>query len=85
MLGSTSTLRVGERADFVLARTSAPELAPGHVLDNLVYAASGAVVRMTVVGGKVLLRDGVVVGSDGVHEDEVRTRAVESARRLGVL
>ena len=84
-LGATPNLAVGERADFVLARTSAPELAPGHVLDNLVYAASGAVVRMTVVAGKVLMRDGVVVGTDGVPEDEVRTRVVESAHRLGVL
>jgi 5-methylthioadenosine/S-adenosylhomocysteine deaminase len=84
-LGSTPTLAVGERADFLLARTSAPELAPGHVLDNLVYAASGAVVRTTVVAGRVLMRDGVVVGIDGVHEDEIHAHAVECARRLGVL
>jgi 5-methylthioadenosine/S-adenosylhomocysteine deaminase len=84
-LGSSPRLAVGKRADFLLARTSAPELAPGHVLDNLVYAASGAVVRTTVVGGRVLMRDGVVIGADGVNEDEIYARAVECARRLGVL
>jgi 5-methylthioadenosine/S-adenosylhomocysteine deaminase len=84
-LDGTPTLAVGERADFLLVDAAAPELAPGHVLDNLVYAATGAVVRTTVVGGGVLMRDRVVVGTDGVHEDEVRARVVECARRLGVL
>jgi 5-methylthioadenosine/S-adenosylhomocysteine deaminase len=84
-LDGTPTLAVGERADFLLVDADAPALTPGHVLDNLVYAASGAVVRTTVVGGDVLMRDRVVVGTDGVHEDEVRARAVECARRLGVL
>jgi cytosine/adenosine deaminase-related metal-dependent hydrolase len=74
---------VGEPADFVLARASAPELAPGHLLDNLVYAASGSVVTTTVVGGRVLMRDGTV-GEQG-SEEEVRAHVVECARRLGVL
>jgi 5-methylthioadenosine/S-adenosylhomocysteine deaminase len=84
-LGSRPHLAVGDAADFLLARTSAPELAPGHVLDNLVYAASGAVVRTTVVAGRVLMRDGVVIGADGLQEDEIHAHAVECARRLGVL
>jgi 5-methylthioadenosine/S-adenosylhomocysteine deaminase len=84
-LGASPKLAVGERADFLLARATAPELTPGHVLDNLVYAATGSVVRTTIVGGHILMRDGVVVGTDGLHEDEVRAHAVECARRLGVL
>jgi 5-methylthioadenosine/S-adenosylhomocysteine deaminase len=79
-LGASPSLAVGAPADFVLASASAPELAPGHVLDNLVYAASGHVVRATVVAGRVLMRDGVVP-----EEQDVRARLVESARRLGVL
>ncbi len=78
-LGATP-VAVGEPADFILARATAPELTPGHLLDNLVYAASGSVVTTTVVGGRVLMRDGVQ-GS----EDEVRAHVVECARRLGVL
>ena len=73
-------LAVGAPADFVLVRGDAPELAPGNALANLVYAASGSVIDATVVDGHVLMRDGVIQG-----EDEVRARAVEAARRLGVL
>jgi cytosine/adenosine deaminase-related metal-dependent hydrolase len=71
---------VGAPADLVLVAADAPELAPGHLLDNLVYAAPGTVVRATVVAGRVLLRDGVVD-----DEQEVRAKVVECARRLGVL
>ena len=86
MLGSIPELAVGEPADFLLARATAPELAPGHLLDNLVYAASGSVVSSTVVGGRVLMRDGTV-GEQGKsnEEEEVRAHVVECARRLGVL
>jgi 5-methylthioadenosine/S-adenosylhomocysteine deaminase len=84
MLGGTPELKVGEPADFLLACATAPELAPGHVLDNLVYAASGSVVSSTVVGGRVLMRDGAV-GESAAEEEEVRAHVVECARRLGVL
>jgi 5-methylthioadenosine/S-adenosylhomocysteine deaminase len=80
VLGGAPELAVGAPADFVLLRAEAPELAPGHVVDNLVYAATGAVVSTTVVAGRVLMRDGVVDG-----ESEVRARVVECARLLGVL
>ncbi len=79
-LGAAGILAVGEPADFLLVRGDAAELAPGHLMDNLVYAASGAVVASTVVDGRVLMRDGVVDG-----EAEVRARATECAARLGVL
>jgi 5-methylthioadenosine/S-adenosylhomocysteine deaminase len=79
-LGGTPELAVGQPADFVLVDATAPELTPGHVLDNLVYAASGSVVTTTVVDGRVLLRDGVVA-----DEEEVRAKVVECARRLGVV
>ena len=79
-LGATPSVTVGAPADFLLARATAPELAPGHVLDNLVYAASGHVVRSTVVAGRVLMEDGVVP-----DEQDVRAHVVESATRLGVV
>jgi 5-methylthioadenosine/S-adenosylhomocysteine deaminase len=78
-LGGTP-IEVGAPADFLLVRADAPELGPGHVLDNLVFAASGAVVDTTVVAGAVLMRDGVI--DDQV---EVVARARERADRLGVL
>ncbi len=78
-----SSLHVGDPADLFLARHDAPELAPGHVIDNLVYAASGSVVRTTVIAGRVVMRDGVIEGID--TEEEVRAKLVECALRLGVL
>jgi 5-methylthioadenosine/S-adenosylhomocysteine deaminase len=72
-------LRVGEPADFLLLRGSAPELSLGNLHSDLVYAASGAVVDTTVVGGRVLMRGGEVPGLD-----EIVARAVERSRRLGI-
>jgi 5-methylthioadenosine/S-adenosylhomocysteine deaminase len=78
-LGGTP-VEVGAPADFVLLRADAPELGPGHLLDNLVFAASGHVVASTVVAGRVLMREGIVDG-----QEEVVARARERAHRLGIL
>jgi 5-methylthioadenosine/S-adenosylhomocysteine deaminase len=69
----------GSPADFLLVRLASPELSLGALDAGLVYAASGAIVDTTVVAGRVLMRDGQIE-----EEDEVRARAVEQARRLGV-
>ena len=79
LLGVAGRIEAGEPADLVLVRTDSPQLALGDLVGNLVYAASGAVVDSTVVAGRVLMRGGVVEGAD-----EVRVRAVERARRLGI-
>jgi len=79
MLGGAAELRVGAPADFVLVRLDVPELTPGDLVPNLVYAASGSVVDTTVVDGLVLMRGRAVEG-----EEEVRARARESAIRLGL-
>ena len=74
-----SRLEVGAPADFVLVRTDAPELNPGPLVENLVYAGTGAVVDTSVVHGRVLMRGRSVEGAE-----EVVARAREAARRLGV-
>jgi 5-methylthioadenosine/S-adenosylhomocysteine deaminase len=79
-LGQSGRIAVGEAADFLLVRNDAPELTPGDLTANLVYAASGAVVDTTVVGGRMLMRGRHVDG-----EAEARERAIASARRLGVI
>ena len=79
-LGQPGRLAVGEAADFLLVRRDAPELTPGDLVANLVYAAAGAVVDTTVVAGRVLMRGGEIAG-----EDEVRDGVLASARRLGVI
>jgi 5-methylthioadenosine/S-adenosylhomocysteine deaminase len=74
-----NALRIGGPADFLLLRRGAYELGVGDLHADLVYAASGSVVDTTVVGGRVLMRGGVVEGAE-----EVVARAAERARRLGV-
>jgi 5-methylthioadenosine/S-adenosylhomocysteine deaminase len=61
-------LAVGERADFLLIDTDRPELNPGALVDNLVYAAGGEVVDTTVVAGQVLMRHREVEGAAEVIE-----------------
>jgi 5-methylthioadenosine/S-adenosylhomocysteine deaminase len=73
-------LEPGGPADLLLVRTHTPELSLGELHAGLVYAASGAVVDTTVVAGRVLLRDRRIEG-----EEDVRARAVERARRLGLV
>jgi 5-methylthioadenosine/S-adenosylhomocysteine deaminase len=79
-LGQSGRVAVGEPADFLLVRGDAPEMTPGDLIANLVYAASGAVVDTTVVAGRVLMRGEEIQG-----EAEVREGAIASARRLGVI
>ncbi|MDQ6854491.1 MAG: amidohydrolase [Actinomycetota bacterium] len=80
LLGQSGRVAAGEPADFLLARLDVPELTPGDLTANLVYAASGAVVDTTVVAGRVLMRGGEIP-----NEVEAREGAVASARRLGVI
>jgi 5-methylthioadenosine/S-adenosylhomocysteine deaminase len=77
--GENELLAVGAPADFLLLRQGAYELGVGDLHADLVYAASGSVVDTTVVGGRMLMRGGVVEGTE-----EIVARAAERARRLGV-
>jgi 5-methylthioadenosine/S-adenosylhomocysteine deaminase len=70
---------VGGPADFLLLRPRSPELSLGDLHSDLVYAASGSIVDTTVVGGRILMRDGEVPGMD-----EVVALALERSRRLGI-
>lgn len=79
LLGAASGLDVGQPADFLLLDADAPELSFGELPAALVYAASGAVVRTTVVGGRPLMRERRIEGAE-----EVLARALERARRLGL-
>jgi 5-methylthioadenosine/S-adenosylhomocysteine deaminase len=79
LLGAGAPLTVGAPADFLLLRPDAAELGIGELASNLVYAASGAVVDTTVVGGEVLMRGGELPGFE-----EIVARTAERAHRLGL-
>ncbi|MBA2521941.1 MAG: amidohydrolase [Solirubrobacterales bacterium] len=72
-------LREGGPADFLLVRTSSPELALGSLPAALIYASSGSVIDTTVVAGRPLMQGGRI---DGI--DEVVAKARERAARLGL-
>jgi 5-methylthioadenosine/S-adenosylhomocysteine deaminase len=71
---------IGEPADFALARLDSPGLALGELDAGLVYAADASAIRMTVVGGRVVYRQG-----DRGALDEVLGHARERAARLGLV
>ena len=49
----------GYQADLVLVDLETPSMTPCHsAVSNLVYAANGGAVRMTMVDGRILYRDG---------------------------
>jgi 5-methylthioadenosine/S-adenosylhomocysteine deaminase len=75
-LGGTP-VAVGQPADLLLIDRDVVEMTPGGLVDNLVYAASGAVVDSTVVAGTVVMRHRQVEG-----EAEVRAKAHEHAARI---
>jgi 5-methylthioadenosine/S-adenosylhomocysteine deaminase len=73
-------LAAGLPADFALARLDAPSLALGELDAGLVYAADASAIRLTVVGGRVVYRQG-----DRAELDEVLAHAREQAARLGLV
>ena len=52
-------LKEGNKADLIVLRTDVPNMHPVHnMANNLVYAASGSDVVMTMVDGEVVYKDG---------------------------
>jgi 5-methylthioadenosine/S-adenosylhomocysteine deaminase len=64
------TLEVGKEADLIMIDLTKPPMAPvilnpaRNIAANLVYAGTGANVRMTMVAGRVIYRDGVFTRVD---------------------
>lgn len=79
MGGAGGTMSVGEIADMAVLEAPPIENTPNHdPVANLIYSGR-ARARHTVVGGKVIVRDG---RSTTVDEDEVVALAAEAARSL---
>ena len=64
------TLEVGKEADLIMIDLTKPPMAPvvlhpaRNIAANLVYAETGSNVRMTMVAGRVIYRDGVFTRID---------------------
>ena len=69
------SVEVGKRADLILVARDAPHVVPdADPFSTLVYAAQPEDVRMTMVDGEVLVRDGTFVRLD-------RAQVAADARR----
>ena len=67
---TVGTLEVGKQADLIMVDLTKPPMAPvvlepaRNIAANLVYAETGADVRLTMVAGRVIYRDGVFTRID---------------------
>ena len=81
------TLEGGKEADLIMIDLTKPPMAPvvlqpaRNIAANLVYAETGADVRLTMVAGRVIYRDGVFTRID---ESQILSDAAAAARRFEV-
>lgn len=80
------SLEVGKKADFVVLDMNKPHLTPSpNPVSTVVHCATGADVRLVVIDGKTVVRDGRVLTLD---EEQVmrtaRSRAEALYQRAGV-
>jgi cytosine/adenosine deaminase-related metal-dependent hydrolase len=74
------SIQVGKRADLILLDLRAPHLTPApDPASAIVYSAHPDDVRMTMVDGRILVRNGAAAGLDAM---EIAAEAGAEARRL---
>ena len=80
MDGAVGHMQVGQLADLVIVDLAQPHYVPlRHALRQLVFGESGAGVRSTIVGGKVIFTRGRMTTID---ESALRSAAQDAAARL---
>ncbi|MCL7412536.1 MAG: amidohydrolase family protein [ANME-2 cluster archaeon] len=73
-------LKPGMLADIIIVDMQKPHLLPNHDLEShLVYAARGSDVRTTIVDGKILMEDGIIMS---MNQENVMEQAAISAEKL---
>ena len=76
----TGSLEVGKRADMIQIDIATPSLTPMYnVISQLVYAVDSDDVVTSIVSGKALMRNGIVLTLDA---DEVRQKALNKAEEI---
>lgn len=80
------SLEVGKRADFIAIDLNKPSMLPVYtkpmrnIVPNLVYSARGEEVALSVVDGRVIMRDGKVLA---VKEDECYAEVAKYTAGIG--
>ena len=77
------SIEAGKQADLILVDASSHRLAPSpNPFSAIVYAAHSSDVRLTMIGGDVVVRDGISVHLDAAEiAAEARSEAAALARR----
>jgi 5-methylthioadenosine/S-adenosylhomocysteine deaminase len=77
------SIEVGKKADLILINAATPQITPSpDPYSAIVYAANADDVRLTMVDGEILVKDGAPVHLDAVEIcAHARTQAAELARR----
>jgi len=80
-LGQTGgSLQIGAKADFIAVAIDGTHQTPGYdPVATLLFASSGRDVRLTVVDGREIYRDGRILTVD---EERLRARITEVSRKL---
>jgi 5-methylthioadenosine/S-adenosylhomocysteine deaminase len=80
------SIELGKRADLILVERDRPHLSPdADPWSTLVYAARGTDVRLTMVGGEILVRDFTLQNQDVAEiTADARSGASTLAARAGV-
>ena len=82
----TGSLEPGKQADFIAVDLNIPSMQPvftypmRNIVPNLVYSARGHEVRLSVVDGKIILKDGKVLAVD---EDDLMAEMQKYPDELG--
>ena len=80
-LTDCDVLAEGKKADLILIDLMQPNMQPlNHIPKNLVYSGSKTNVCMTMVGGKILYRNGIF--HVGQEPEEIYRRCQEIVERL---
>jgi len=84
-LYDADTLAEGKLADIIMIDLGQPNMQPQHnISKNLVYSGSKQNVKMTMIGGKILYRDGVFYTKSSPKEIYAETeRMIESLQMQG--
>lgn len=78
----SGAVKVGSRADLIVLNTDVPSMYPvNDMACNVVYAAQGSDVKLTMVDGKVLYKDGVYTTIDVERAQAETQKYTEQIRK----
>jgi 5-methylthioadenosine/S-adenosylhomocysteine deaminase len=76
----TGSLEIGKKADMIVVETTAPHATPMYnVYAQLVYALNASDVRTTIINGKIVMEDRMILTLD---EPAILAKAAEYRKQI---